>query len=382
MLEFILKYLPRKVVSVSRNTGTNSTGNRRWRLWQIEPAITCNLKCVMCPWDDARNNVTNKGYMSEEIWGGLSPHLEDVQFIDFTGGGEPLLQKHLLSWITQAKGANCNVGFLSNGSLLNPILSQKIIDSGIDWIGFSVDGADQFTYELIRQGSNFDKLCTNIKKFTDLRTNKHPLVMINFVIMTLNYHQLGGIINLAKRLGADQVNFKQCDVIRGKYGKNLGLFGVEESKQIKQLQKELNKASRLARKLGIKITSFSFVPKEQPVCDQDPRDSLFISYDGTGSPCINLAIGGSSTFLDKDVIFPHISYGNLLNDEVLDLWGSELCCNYRSSFEQRVTAHDNSLASADLGHDIIKLKEALRAAVKAMPEAREGCRTCHYLYGI
>ena len=336
----------------------------------------------MCPWDDARKNVTNKGYMSEEIWGALSPHLGDVQFIDFTGGGEPLLQKHLLSWITQAKGANCNVGFLSNGLLLNPILSKKIIDSGIDWIGFSVDGADQSTYELIRQGSDFDKLCLNIKNFTDQRTNKHPLVMINFVIMTLNYHQLGGIINLAKRLGADQVNFKQCDVIRGELGKNLGLFGAEESKQIKRLQKELNKASRLARKLDIKTTSFSFVPKEQPVCDQDPRDSLFISYDGTGSPCINMAIGGASTFLNKDVIFPHISYGNIPHDGVLDLWDSEHCRGYRSSFEQRVTAYDNSLASADLGHDIIKLKEALRAAAKAMPEAREGCRTCHYLYGI
>jgi len=52
----------------------------------------------MCPWDDARKNVTNKGYMSEEIWRALSPHLGDVQFIDFAGGGEPLLQKHLLSW--------------------------------------------------------------------------------------------------------------------------------------------------------------------------------------------------------------------------------------------------------------------------------------------
>ena len=375
-----MKYLHKKIVNESH--GINSTGNRRWRLWQIEPSIACNLKCVMCPWADARTNVTNKGHMSEEIWEALRPHLEDVQLIDFTGGGEPLLQKHLLSWITQAKRAGCNVGFLSNGLLLNKAISKQIIDSGIDWIGFSIDGANRSTYDLIRKGSDFDKVCSNIRYFIDQRSLKHPLVMINFVIMTLNDHQLEEIIHLAKRLGVDQVNFKQCDVIRGERGKKLGLFGAEESKQIRRLQKKLNKAARLARKLDIKTTSFSFVPKEQQVCDQDPRDSMFISYDGTGSPCINLAIDGTSTFLGTNVVFPHISYGTMPDAGVLDLWDSELCRGYRGSFEQRVTVYDNFLATADLGHDVIKLKAALHAAAEAMPEAPEGCKTCHYLYGI
>ncbi len=76
---------------------------------------------------------------------------------------------------------------------------------------------------------------------------------------------------LARDLGADQVNFKQCDVIRGEGDKGHGLFESRESKQVKQPQKALAKATRLGRKLGIRTTAFSFVPEKLPVCDQDPR---------------------------------------------------------------------------------------------------------------
>ena len=206
--------------------------------------------------------------------------------------------------------------------------------------------------------------------------------MINFVIMRSNYHQLEKIIELAQKLGVDQVNFKQCDVIRGEHGKGHGLFEVRDSKQVRQLQKALAKATRLGRKLGIRTTSYSFVPDELSVCDQDPRDSLFIRYDGTVSPCINLAFGGPSSFLGEDIVFPHLPYGRLPNDDLLDIWESEEARFYRRSFCQRVKAHDAALGAADLGHDIIKLKEAFKQAIEAMPPAPEGCRKCHYLYDI
>ena len=44
------------------------------------------------------------------------------------------------------------------------------------------------------------------------------------------------IVRLAGRLGVDQVNFKQCDVIRDKAGKNLGLFAPGETGEIRKLR--------------------------------------------------------------------------------------------------------------------------------------------------
>jgi MoaA/NifB/PqqE/SkfB family radical SAM enzyme len=375
-----LKHLRNR--AVSETSENKPLEYRRWRLLQVESSIACNLRCIMCPWEDERKRSANHGHMSPEVWQALVPHLNEVRSIDFTGGGEPLLQPHLLDWIEQAKNNGCDAGFLTNGMLLDTETSDRLLNIGLNWICFSIDGADRETYEMIRRGSRFDTLCDNISYLCAKRINQLPEVMINFVIMRSNFHQLEKIVHLAKNLGADQVNFKQCDVIRGESGKGHGLFEAEESKQVKQLQKALAKATRLARKMGIRTTAFSFVPEELPVCDQDPRDSLFIRHDGTVSPCINLAIGGPSSFLGTDIVFPHVGYGRLPEDDLLDLWEGDTARFYRSSFSQRVKAHDVSLARADFGHDTIKLKEAFKQAIDAMPPAPKGCRNCHYLYDI
>ncbi|MCB2216209.1 SDR family NAD(P)-dependent oxidoreductase [Desulfofustis glycolicus] len=355
---------------------------RRWRLWQLESTIACNLRCIMCPWEGVRRCAPNGGHMGEEVWQALLPYLGDVKSIDFTGGGEPLLQPNLLTWIRQAKAAGCDAGFLTNGLLLNDAMIDALLDTGMNWIGFSIDGADKTTYEAIRKGADFDRVCANIKTLTSRRIDRRPLVMINFVIMSMNQHQLETIIECAAQLGADQVNFKQCDVIRGEHGAAFGLFADKETKQIRHLEKALKKATRLARKRGIRTTSFSFTPEELPVCDQDPRDSLFIRHDGSVAPCINLAIGGPSRFFGKKITFPTVHYGRLPETDLESLWHSETCTFYRRRFEQRVNAHDQTLSNADIGRDLIKMKEAFQAAIEAMPQAPEGCRHCHYLYDV
>ena len=60
------------------------------------------------------------------------------------------------------------------------------------------------------------------------------------------------------------------------------------------------------------------IPRETPVCAQDPRDSLFIRYDGAVAPCINLAIGGATTFLGEDVFMPTVHYGHIPGKDLVD----------------------------------------------------------------
>lgn len=368
--------------AVSETETSKPPALRRWRLWQLESTLACNLNCIMCPWVESRKQSKNRGHMAEEVWRALAPHLGNVKSVDFTGGGEPLLQPRLLDWVAEAKDYGCHVGFLTNGLLLDQKVSERLLNTGIDWLGFSIDGADRQTYEFIRRGSDFDRLCANIRYLASRRLNGRPFIMVNFVIMRNNHHQLEPIIRLAAELGIDQVNFKQCDVIRGEHGKGFGLFGNAESPEIRQLQKALSAARRLARKLDIKTTAFSFVPEELPVCDQDPRDSLFIRHDGSVAPCINLAVGGPSIFLGEEMVFPQVSYGRLPDQQLPEIWESDTCRFYRSSFSARVKAHDGALERADIGRDLLKLQQALQAAVDAMPDAPRGCRKCHYLYDI
>jgi MoaA/NifB/PqqE/SkfB family radical SAM enzyme len=360
----------------------NKTRKRRWRLLQVEPALACNLRCVMCPWREIAQNLENNGLMSQEIWESLRPHLPEIQSVDFTGGGEPLLQPYLPEWIGQAHAAGCETGFLSNGLLLRKEKLQQILDAGVDWICISMDGADARLYEEIRIGSDFERVCENVANIAAMRSGSVPKIMINFVLMDLNFHQVEDIVRLASRLGVDQINFKQCEVIRGERGKGHGLFGTKETRDIRRLKKSLGKARRLAKKLNIATTAFAFTPEERAVCEQDPRDSLFIRYDGLAAPCINLAIGGPTTFLGNEVRIPNVHYGRLPDSDLMALWQTESCKFYRHRFEQRARAHDQAIVDGLLNTSGSNRLKALEAAKTAMPEPPHGCNVCHYLYDI
>ena len=378
---FFSRFFPLKVEGQS-GFGKDQAKKRRWRLLQVESAIACNLDCVMCPWREITQNPQNRGLMSAEVWAAIRPYLLDVNSVDFTGGGEPLLQPQLEEWIAEAKNAGCETGFLSNGLLLKKDRLKRILDAGVDWICISMDGATADIYHKIRIGSDFERVCANVGNIAEQRTGQTPKTMINFVLMHINFHQVEEILRLAARLGIDQVNFKQCDVIRGDAGKNLGLFGPKETREIRRIKKSLDKAKRLAKKLKIQTTSFPFTPQERPVCDQDPRDSMFIRYDGTAAPCINLAIGGPTTFVGKDVTMPSVHYGRLPEMDLMELWNSETCKLYREQFKHRVEKHDGTIVDQLVRSAGSNRERTLQAARQAMPEPPGGCNVCHYLYDL
>jgi len=367
---------------VTRRGGIKPPKKRRWRLWQIESSIACNLNCIMCPWKDVRQQRFKSGDMSDEVWAALRPYLSETDSVDFTGGGEPLLHPKLAERIREAKEAGCRTGFLTNGLILNREMILQFIRAGVDWIGFSLDAATAETYEQIRKGSDFKRLCGNIAGVAGLRAGKSPLIMINFVMMPENITHLEKIVQLSAELGVDKINFKQCDVIRGAHGREYGLFASKETRAIRRFQKALEKARRLAKRLKIETSAFSFIPDELPVCAQDPRDSVFVRHDGQVAPCINLAMGGETAFLGENVNIPTVLYGRLPDKNLLELWDTEICRFYRQRFEKRDNIYNTVIAKSSFEASLVKLNETLAAARQAMPAAPEGCRVCHYLYDI
>ncbi|MGV7931061.1 MAG: SDR family NAD(P)-dependent oxidoreductase [Spirochaetota bacterium] len=163
-----LEPLKRRVVDA--NAGERPPGARRWRLWQIETSIACNLNCVMCPWDQVRAAAGSDGLMQGEVWDALRPRLGEVASIDFSGGGEALMNPNLPSWIAEAHDAGCETGFLSNGLLLTGERARSLINAGIDWIALSIDGATAEVYDAIRKGARFERLIGSLEALSSLKT--------------------------------------------------------------------------------------------------------------------------------------------------------------------------------------------------------------------
>ncbi len=130
-----------------------------------------------------------------------------VEGVDLTGGGEPLQNRAIPEMTRIAKQAGCQVGFSTNGMQLTRELAQKLVNTGLDWISFSVDAADAETYNRIRQGANFETVMENIRGLGEVKRaqgSQSPEIMMVFVMMVgehENYRQLPDFIRLASSLG-------------------------------------------------------------------------------------------------------------------------------------------------------------------------------------
>jgi len=59
-----------------------SIEERRWRRWQLESSIACNLNCVMCPWTKSHKEKQERGDMPQRsgklyvlIWMRFNPSI-------------------------------------------------------------------------------------------------------------------------------------------------------------------------------------------------------------------------------------------------------------------------------------------------------------------
>ena len=139
---------------------------------RIEPASSCNLRCIHCPTGVLRNG-SKRGLMSLQTFEIVLRELRQInpRVVVLYHGGEPFLNKNTIEMIKQVK--NLGVGFVktvTNGMLLDDELLHSIIMSGLDSIEFSLDGASASENNHIRVGSDFDSVISKIKKLIDLKS--------------------------------------------------------------------------------------------------------------------------------------------------------------------------------------------------------------------
>jgi len=94
---------------------------------------------------------------------------EHGAWVRISGGGEPMLHPEAVELIEYAKKAGARVGLITNGSRFTDDSSRRLIEANVDMIEFSVDAADEETYERVRKGLKWETLVENVKRMVELR---------------------------------------------------------------------------------------------------------------------------------------------------------------------------------------------------------------------
>ncbi|MCM8774229.1 MAG: radical SAM protein [Candidatus Omnitrophica bacterium] len=120
-------------------------------------------------------------------------------------GGEPFLREDIFELINYSVNRRLKTEVVSNGALINKEMASRIINSGLQNIAISLDGAKESTHDLIRERGSFKKALDAITNLvmTKKRMNTGPQISVWTTIMKENVQELFEIIDLVKELGVE-----------------------------------------------------------------------------------------------------------------------------------------------------------------------------------
>ncbi|MGN9133999.1 radical SAM/SPASM domain-containing protein [Clostridium sp. HCP1S3_B4] len=147
----------------------------------IDPVgAICNFKCNFCPCNNStykkelRQHIMSLD-MFEKVIEDISKFPNKIKAIDLYGFGEPLLNRNLPIMIKKLKEKNIceKIRITTNASLLTHELSEKLVESGLDYMKISLEGLRKEDYlNLCEYNIDFDKFIENIKYLYSISREK------------------------------------------------------------------------------------------------------------------------------------------------------------------------------------------------------------------
>ena len=175
----------------------------------FENVSRCNFRCPSCQvsiWDQGRRAAD----MTLENFKAIVDSLGTLVEIKIQGMGEPTLQGDtFFDMIRYARSQHIWVRTTTNASLLHlKDNAAKLIDSGVNEVQISVDGATQASFQAIRVNSNFQQVKENCTLINSICSERGLLrTRMWTVVQQLNLLDFLDLVELGAELGFRRLTF-------------------------------------------------------------------------------------------------------------------------------------------------------------------------------
>jgi len=144
----------------------------------IEPTNTCNLRCTFCFVTEGM--MRDEGFMDLKLFKKVIDDTPDLEHLCMHNWGEPLLHKEIFEMFDYAHQVGVkHIVMNTNGTLLTDKMINKIIESPLNIIRFSIDGSAD-TFKRIR-GVELKKIKENILRLKKAKETKRPELSMGVV---------------------------------------------------------------------------------------------------------------------------------------------------------------------------------------------------------
>lgn len=219
---------------------------------ELIPTNKCNFNCASCWRKSISEKEIKKKYgeeLSDERLLQLIGEAAEigVKEIAFVGGGEPLCRSITFELIKRIRSYNMNGDLVTNGSLLTEEVIDALVDTGWARVKFSIDGSNPELQDKLRGKRCFNKIIKNVKLLSETKKKKDknlPRIGFNVVISNQNYKDLHNIIELAHKVGCNEVLLLPITVFS------------EESKKLKMNNEQRTEFQQIIQKCFPKLKEY------------------------------------------------------------------------------------------------------------------------------
>ena len=175
----------------------------------VETTAKCNLYCPMCP---RESHPQPKADMTDGIFESLVRQAEDsAEHMMLIGLGEPFMDPHIFERIEFCHRHSISTLISTNGTFLDQRTAARVLESPLEQITLSFDGAKKETFEFYRKGAKFEKVRDNFVRFARMRHERHSKlqVVVQMVVMDGNASEVDEFLAFWSAVpGVDQVRIK------------------------------------------------------------------------------------------------------------------------------------------------------------------------------
>ena len=268
----------------------------------IEPTTSCNLRCPECP-SGLRSFTRPTGMLTPDLLKNVVDQVaRDSMYIIFYFQGEPYLHKNFTEMVAIASSRNLYTATSTNAHYLDPENARKTVKSGLDRLIISIDGTTQEVYEQYRIGGLLSKVLegtANIVRAKKELRSKTPYIVLQFLVVAPNEHQIDDARKLAKELGVDNIAFKTAQIYDYENGNSL----IPKNENYSRYRYQDGKYS-----LKNKLLNHCWKVWQSAV----------VTWDGTIVPCC----------FDKDAKHP---VGTLSTHSLKSIWQGKAYTDFRAS---------------------------------------------------
>ncbi|MDX1685325.1 MAG: radical SAM/SPASM domain-containing protein [Saprospiraceae bacterium] len=208
---------------VSRWTGKAIHWGRPVSL-SIEPTTACNLRCPECP-SGLRSFTRNTGNLKADLFRRTVHQVKDHLInLTFYFQGEPYINPDFLDMVHHAHESGIYTMTSTNGHFLSKENCRKTIQSGLDRLIISIDGAKQDTYEQYRREGTLQTVLEGAERLIRMKQRlgvRHPYVIFQMLVVRPNEEEIDDVYEIAREIGVDEVKLKTAQLYDYQNGHDL-----------------------------------------------------------------------------------------------------------------------------------------------------------------